>query len=88
MVQDIGLCLHHDPERPLRALEVRDEDFDRRGRQATPDLGDAAGEGFGTAIRKIVAVNRGDHDVLQAHPRDRLGQPDRLERVESFRGTV
>src|ERR687890_186215 len=46
---------HHDPKCCFRTLEVGDQDLDRGFRQPTADLGDTSREGFGAAVRQVVA---------------------------------
>jgi len=64
------------------ALEVGDQHFDRRRGQAAAQLGDGAGENLGAAVGKVVAVHARDHDELEPHLRDGLGQPRRLVQIE------
>jgi len=65
-----------------------DQHLDRRLRQLPPDLADAAGEDLGAAVRQIVAVDAGDHDVLQAHLRHRVGEAGGLAQVQGGRGPM
>ena len=88
VIEDVGPGVHHDPERPLGALEVGDQHLDRGLGQAPPDLGDAAGERLGAAVGQVVPVHRGDDHVREPHALHRLGQADRLERVERLRRAV
>src|SRR5439155_1283637 len=40
----------------------------------------------GAAVGDVVAVDRGDDDVLQVHLRGSMGEPQRLERVDRLAG--
>ncbi len=50
-------------------------------------LADGRGEGPGAAVGQVVAGDRGDHDVLEAHLRHGFGDPTRLVVVEPGRAT-
>src|SRR5216117_4046107 len=51
VVQDIGLRLDDDAQRPLTPLEVRDQHFDRGPGPPAADLGDRRREYFGATVR-------------------------------------
>ena len=68
-------------EGPLTPLEVRDEDLDRGLGQARANLGDASREGFRAAVLEVIAVDRRDDDVRQAHLRHGVREADGLGRI-------
>ena len=69
-------------QRRLGAVEVRDQDLDAHAGAAIAELADRRRERAGPAVGQVVAGDRGDHDVLEAHLRDRLGDAPRLVVVE------
>src|SRR5439155_19304421 len=78
VVEDVGCGADHDLQGGRVTLEVRDEHLDRAARDALADLPDARGEDAGAAVTLIVAVDRRDHRVAQAHPGRRLRDPPGL----------
>ena len=66
VVVDVGPRLHHGLDRALLAQEVGGEHLDGGRRRARPDGADGLREMLGAAVGEIVAVDRGDDDVLQA----------------------
>ena len=54
------------------AAEVGHQHFDPRARRARAHGIDAGGEVCGTAIAQIVAIDAGDHDMVQREQRDRV----------------
>ncbi len=82
VVVDVGPGGDDRLDRTRLAQEVGGQDLDRRARATGPDRLDAAHELEGAAVRQIVAVDRGDHDVRQAHRGHDLGQVRRLVRVD------
>ena len=73
----------------LDAEEVRRQHLDRRLRQLRPQRADRCGVVPGAAVGEVVAVDRRDDDVLEAHLRRRLGEAQRLERIDRVgRGRV
>ena len=69
-------------ERAVLAQEIGRQDFDGRLRAALADGADGLGEMPRAAVGEIVAVDRGDDDVLEAQLGDRLADVRRLVRVE------
>ena len=69
---DVGQC----------TLEVRGQGFDGRIRTAALDLADARGEVRGSAVRQVVAIDRSEHDIAQAHEFDGTRGVRGLIRVE------
>ena len=57
------------------------EELDRAVRQLRLQGTGHGREVAGTAVLDVVAVDRGDDDVLEAHLRRRLGEAQRLERI-------
>ncbi len=49
---------------------------------------DALDKTAGPAVRQVVAIDRGDDDVLELHRDDRLGQLPRLVGIEGLRPAV
>src|SRR6185369_12359456 len=58
-----------------------DEDLHRTAGEAAADLADAGREDRGAAVGLVVAVDRRDHGVAQAHAGHGLRHPPRLRRV-------
>ena len=85
VVEHVGLGRYHDFQRTLLAQEVRCQDFNRRVRVLGADGANDIGEVLRPAIGKVVAVDRGDDDMAEAHLLDRMGDAGRLTRVECRR---
>ena len=66
----------------LDAEEVGRQHLDRRGRQLRAERADRRRVVPGAAVGDVVAVDRGDDDVLELHLGRRLREPQRLERVD------
>ena len=62
--------------------EIRGEDLDRRGRARLADRLDHLDELARAAVGQVVAVHRGDDDMLQAHLHRRLGDMLGLQRID------
>ena len=77
---DDGLdrCLH-------LAAKIGGEDFDGGLRSRTPQCLDHFDELPGPAIGQVIAVNRGDHDVLQPQLRRSHGGMFRFQRINAAR---
>ena len=70
-----------------RSGEVGNQDFDTALRHCLSDPVDARGEDISAAVREVVAIDRSNDAVAQAHRLDRLGQPLGLLQVDA-RGTA
>src|SRR5690606_26202755 len=81
--QDLQRAIH-----ATAAAEIGGEDLDLRARRGRADGGDAVDEVLGAAVAQVVAVDAGDHHVLQAHVGDGLGQAPRLVGVWRLRAAV
>ena len=82
VVEDLGAGGEDGVERfLLDAEEVGCQHLDARLRQLHLDRADRRREVARTAVGNVVAVDRGDDDVLQLHLGRRLADPQRLERV-------
>jgi len=88
VVHDVGLRVEHDSQRPLAALEVRDQYLDRRAGPPPPNLGDRRREHLGATVRQIVPVYAGDDDVPELHLLHCGGEAGGLVRVERTRRPV
>ena len=88
MVQNVRARLDDDAQRVGVTLEIGDQHLDGGLGEAPADLTDALGEDLGAAVGQVVAVDAGDHDVLEPHLGDRLGEAHRLVRVERGGGPV
>ena len=66
VVEDVRFGRDHHFQRAGLAQEVRGQDFDGRFRRAGADGRDDLGEMLRPAVLEIVAVDRGDDDVLEA----------------------
>ncbi len=67
VIEDVGRGIEHAGHGIEVAAEIRREDFDAGGGQGAADLANGFGEMVGAAIRKIVAIDAGDHDVAEVH---------------------
>src|SRR6266853_1138456 len=85
VVEDVGTGAHHGGERGLVAHEIGDQHLDVALWDALADLPDGPGEDGGPTVLELVAVDRGDDGMMQAHPLDRLGDTNRLAKVEDPR---
>ena len=64
------------------AVEVGDQQLDRGARREPPDPAHGLDEEGGAAVGHVVAVDRRDHRVVEAHPLDGHRYPARLVGVE------
>ena len=86
VVEHIRAGLDHFFQRRRRAFQkIGGQDFNGGRRAAMADRADCHGEMLGTAIFQIVAVDRGDHHMVQPQFRHRMRHPARLEGVQSLR---
>jgi len=88
VVEDVRTRRDGDAQCRLAPLEVRNQHLDRGLGEPPPDLGNARREDFRPTVRQVIAVDASDHDVLQAHPGHRFGEPPGLSRIERTRGPV
>ena len=65
VIEDVRTGAEDGFQRLPVALEIWDEDFDRRMGAAAVQLLQGAGEDAGAAVGKFVAVDRGDHRMAQ-----------------------
>ena len=72
----------------IAPAEVGHQDFDLRHRRQLADVADAVDEMLTAAVAEIVAVDAGDHHVLQLQPGDGFCQVEWLVPVERIRSTV
>ena len=82
VVVDVRARLEDRSDRIDIALEVGNEDFDRRGRVAGLDLADGLGKGPGAEVREIVAIDRGEDHVAELHAGAGLGDACGFSRVK------
>ena len=86
VVEHVRPRLDHRFERRGRAFqEIRRQHFDRRLRRLAPHRPDRLGDMLGPAILKVIAVDRGDHHMVQPQLLDRHRDPARLEHVQLLR---
>ena len=81
VVEDVGALVDHLRKRHLLAAEVGGQDLDLAARGQHPDRADHADERSGPVVGQVVAVDRGDDGVAQAHLLDLGRDPHRLQRV-------
>ena len=81
MIVDLGACFEHGANGIDIPLKVRNEDLDRTARYGIVHLFDRLGEGPGPKIREVVAVDAGDHQMLQVHDLGGFRHTARLCRV-------
>ncbi len=79
--------VEHGVEGLGRALEIGDEDLDRRARRLSADLADRRGEDLCAAVGELVAVHARHDGVPERHPRDRLAHARRLREVDRARAS-
>ena len=72
VVEDVGPRRHHDFDRAGLAQEIRRQHFDRRAGAHVADGANGLREMLRAAVGQIVAVDRGDHHMLEAELGDRL----------------
>ena len=68
--KDFESRIHHGLDIAQHALEIRRERFDGDVWRAPLDGANGFGVVPGAAIRQIVAIHRGEHDVLELHELD------------------
>ena len=71
MVEDIDRCRRHGRDRVQPSPEIRDEDLHPALGQPCLDGARGGREVSGAAVDQVVAVDRGDHHVVEAEPPDR-----------------
>ena len=84
VVEHLGAGLDDDADGFAVALEVGDEDFDAAAGGLAANLFDDQGEGARAAEEVVVAIDAGDHCVLQAERGHCLGDPARLVEVDGL----
>jgi hypothetical protein len=92
----LEIVIHHirrrgaeDVERALdTATEIRDENLDLRGGRQLAHRADAVDEVLCAAVTQVVAIDAGDHDVLEPQRRDGLREIDGLGRVQRQRAPM
>ena len=87
VVQDVGTRVQHRPQRRVIALEIGDQNLDHTPAVQLSNGLDRLGEDEGAAVRQVVPVHGGDHDMLQSHLPHCLGHPPGLLPVQ-HRGTA
>ena len=85
VVEDVGPGFDDGLDRARLAHEVGGQDLDGGRRGGVADRPDDGREMAGAAIVEVVAVDRGDHDMVQAELAHRLGDMRRLVRIDQVR---
>ena len=85
VIEDVGLGVDHHGRRPVLSQEVGRQDLDGGVRRLDADLAHHLGEVGRTAVGHIVAVDRGDDDVVQTHLLDGQAHLARLFRIQRLR---
>ena len=67
VVEDVRPGVEHARDRVEVAAEIRRQHFDARLGQRAPHLAHGLGEVVRAAVRQVVAIHAGDHDVAQLH---------------------
>ena len=80
--EDFRPGIHHDVERAQVATEIAAEDLDPRAGDAFVNRAHGIGEDQRAAVREIVAVDRGQHEIAPAQLTHRLGDAHRLEPID------
>ena len=88
VVVDLGGGVEHGADRLLAPLEIGDEHLDGAVGELRVDLADGLGEDVGAEVGEIVAVDRGDHRVLEIELGDCRGDAGRLLDVVRGRASV
>jgi hypothetical protein len=78
VIQDLWCGLHHGLQGIPITAEIRNQQLNRCRGRPLPDGVDAGDEMVGTTIGQIIAVDRRDHNVAQAHSIYRLTEAPRL----------
>jgi hypothetical protein len=87
VVEDVRTCLHDRPQRPVGAIEVRDEDLYAHLWALAAKGSYGLGEDVRAAIGQVVAGDAGHDHVLEVHLADGLGDAARLVLVVPGRAT-
>ncbi len=82
VVEDLRAGIHHDLQRFQAAFEIGDQYLDRAPWVDLAYAADEHGEDRRAAVYAVVAVDAGDHGVLQVHGLDRLGNAFWLQPVQ------
>ena len=82
VVEDLRVRVHHGLQRGPVAPEVGDQHLDGAARRQLANPADALGEDPRAAVGLLVAVDAGQHGVLQPHGLHRLADPARLVGVQ------
>ena len=88
VVQDVGPRVEHGAQRRFLALEVGNQHLDAAVGHPRLDLADRVGEDRRAAVGQVVAIDRRDDGVAQAHRLHRFGDAHRLVEVERGRPAV
>ena len=75
VIQYLRAGIHHDLEGFEAAFEIGDEDLDGAARVKFTDAPDDHGKDGRAAVTALIAVDGGDHRMVQVHGLDRLGDP-------------
>ena len=82
VIEDVRTGVEHGAQRRLDALEVGNQHLDAAVGHARPRPPDRVGEDRRAAVGQVVAIDRRDDGVLQAHALDGFGDARRLRGVE------
>ena len=88
VVEHVGPRVEHRVERRFIPLKVRNQHFDPAAGQPRTRLADGVGEDRRAAVRQIVAVDRGDDDVVEVERADGVGDARRFGGVDRARAAV
>src|SRR6185312_12972077 len=84
VVEHVGPRRDDDLERAVLLEKIGRQHFDGGIRRVLADRFDGAGELRGAAVGQIVAIDRGNDDVVEAELRHRLADARRLMRIEQI----
>ena len=82
VVEDLWASVHDNLEGFDAALEIGDKHFDGAAGMQLADAVDDHSEDGRAAVFAVIAVDAGDHRVLEVHGFDRLGDAIRLQPVQ------
>jgi YVTN family beta-propeller protein len=88
VIENLRRITHDDFHRGVAALEIGDQNFDLATGDAFANGVDGEAEEFGAAVFPVVAVNAGDHRVLEAHEGASFGDAAGLVVIDSQRAAL
>src|SRR4029077_13666505 len=88
VIEHVRLGLKDNPQRVVKALEIRDQDLDAAARRQFSNLADGFGKNAGPAQIVVIAIHASYNRVFQSECGDGLGNTARLTPINSSRLTL